>query len=383
MKAPWLKAGMKSDGPGFRPLPSSVASLSIKRLHILSLSLSSLLLLTYVMPNKRRKRHAKSALPDAEFEPDLAAVPLKRTSPLVSQDQDQAIHYEEEEDFYEDAGELNRNEGENSNEKWALNGQAPHYKYWAQRYRLFSKYHEGIILDDEGWFSVTPELIATHIAKRIWNSLMQPQIPLHSKKKRSKRKNIHSATHNNAGLLLDAFCGPGGNSIQFALAAPPGGVVFAIDIDPAKVEMARHNASIYGVQSRIEFVIGDSLSIAPRFRVDAVFLSPPWGGPDYIADDDYSMKSLLPVPGEDMHRTFNSISPNLAYLLPRNVIPQEVISLAEKHQTVELEGNYLTGKLKTVSAYFGALVTRPETSTPIEAHSLLDIDPLPEFIDRE
>jgi hypothetical protein len=40
------------------------------------------------------------------------------------------------------------------------------HKYYAQRYRLFSRFDEGILLDDEGWYSVTPELIAAHIAQR-------------------------------------------------------------------------------------------------------------------------------------------------------------------------------------------------------------------------
>lgn len=39
------------------------------------------------------------------------------------------------------------------------------HKYWLQRYSLFSRYDEGIAIDDEGWFSVTPEVIAWHHAK--------------------------------------------------------------------------------------------------------------------------------------------------------------------------------------------------------------------------
>lgn len=39
-------------------------------------------------------------------------------------------------------------------------------KYWAQRKRFFSKFDEGIELDKESWYSVTPEAIADHIAKR-------------------------------------------------------------------------------------------------------------------------------------------------------------------------------------------------------------------------
>lgn len=40
-------------------------------------------------------------------------------------------------------------------------------KYWNQRFGLFSRFNEGIRLDTESWFSVTPELIAIHIAHRV------------------------------------------------------------------------------------------------------------------------------------------------------------------------------------------------------------------------
>ena len=43
----------------------------------------------------------------------------------------------------------------------------PHIsKYWAQRYRLFSRYDDGVKLDPESWYSITPEKIAQHIAER-------------------------------------------------------------------------------------------------------------------------------------------------------------------------------------------------------------------------
>ena len=37
-------------------------------------------------------------------------------------------------------------------------------KYWHQRYRLFSKFDDGIVIDSaESWFSITPEKIAVHL----------------------------------------------------------------------------------------------------------------------------------------------------------------------------------------------------------------------------
>jgi trimethylguanosine synthase len=57
--------------------------------------------------------------------------------------------------------------------------------------------------------------------------------------------------------------------------------VIAIDIDPVKIEMARHNAGVYGVTDHIEFMVGDFFELAPQLEADMVFLSPPWGGPKY------------------------------------------------------------------------------------------------------
>jgi hypothetical protein len=37
---------------------------------------------------------------------------------------------------------------------------------WHQRYRLWSRFDEGIRMDREGWWSVTPESVAAHIAER-------------------------------------------------------------------------------------------------------------------------------------------------------------------------------------------------------------------------
>lgn len=106
-------------------------------------------------------------------------------------------------------------------------------------------------------------------------------------------------------VILDLFCGAGGNAIQFASTCEK---VIAIDIDPVKVELAKHNAAIYGVDDRIHFLVGDGLEFVKahneaakhttattssaaafsqkwqgleRDQIDVVFLSPPWGGVNY------------------------------------------------------------------------------------------------------
>lgn len=57
--------------------------------------------------------------------------------------------------------------------------------------------------------------------------------------------------------------------------------VIAIDIDPKKIKIAKHNAKIYGVSNRIEFIVGDYVTLIHSFKADVIFLSPPWGGPNY------------------------------------------------------------------------------------------------------
>lgn len=66
-----------------------------------------------------------------------------------------------------------------------------------------------------------------------------------------------------------------------------------MDIDPVKIELAKHNAAVYGVEDRIEFITGDFMEIAPHLKADVVFLSPPWGGPQYLTTDVFDLKTMM------------------------------------------------------------------------------------------
>ncbi|KAJ8305602.1 hypothetical protein KUTeg_016147 [Tegillarca granosa] len=196
-------------------------------------------------------------------------------------------------------------------------------KYWGQRYRLFSRFDDGVKLDKEGWFSVTPEKIAEHIAERC-----------------------------QCDLIIDAFCGVGGNAIQFAFFCER---VIAIDIDPVKIEYAKHNAAVYGVEDRIEFILGDYLKIAPYLKADVVFLSPPWGGPDYLSADLF-----LNLITYRIFEVTKQITDNIAYFMPRNADIEQLASLAGPGGQMEVEQNLLNKKIKTITAYYGELVLHGE-----------------------
>ena len=206
----------------------------------------------------------------------------------------------------------------------------PHIgKYWAQRYRLFSKFDEGVKLDSESWYSITPEKIAEHIAERC-----------------------------RADVLVDGFCGVGGNAIQFAFTCER---VIAIDIDPGKIELARHNARVYGVEDRIEFVVGDYFEVMEGLRADCVFLSPPWGGPEYLAQESFDLQAMGGcLDGFRAFEVARRVTPNVAYFVPRNTNLDQVTSLAGPGGRVEVEQNLLNRKMKTLTCYFGDLASCPD-----------------------
>ncbi|KFD56356.1 hypothetical protein M513_02811 [Trichuris suis] len=189
-------------------------------------------------------------------------------------------------------------------------------KYYLQRYHLFARYEEGVLMDE-----VTPEAIAVHIAKRCA-----------------------------CDTIVDAFCGVGGNTIQFARYCRR---VIAIDIDPVKIKCARRNAEIYGVSDRIEFLCADFFVVAPHLDADVVFLSPPWGGPSYQLSSTFNILKMDTMQNHSIFQVASVITKNIVYFVPRNSSVCNILELAGKGEVVEVEQNFLNGKLKTVTIYFG------------------------------
>lgn len=123
-------------------------------------------------------------------------------------------------------------------------------RFWQPRgrdpRRLLSRWHDGVRLDEdpEARFSLTPEEQALQLADRMRVS---------------------------GRVVLDGFCGAGGNAIAFARR---GARVVALDTDARRLEMARHNATLYGVADRIRFQQADFFRA--QASADVVFLDPPW-----------------------------------------------------------------------------------------------------------
>lgn len=189
------------------------------------------------------------------------------------------------------------------------------------------------------------------------------------------------------------------------------GAVIAIDNSPVRLALARHNAIIYGVQDRIEFILADFPSFVRSYlaipsdssagepssptrreprTIDVVFLSPPWGGPSYISQGadtsmisepataakhpEFTMDMIAPLPGDELFDLARSITPNVAYYLPRNTNLEQLSALVpspdppvdgsvtpeEPLERIEVEEEWTGPKLKALTCYFGGLVKGQE-----------------------
>lgn len=199
-------------------------------------------------------------------------------------------------------------------------------KYWSQRFRYFSRFDDGIKTDTQGLFSVTPESIAKYIAKTC-----------------------------SCDTIVDGFCGIGGNAIKFAMTCKH---VIAIDIDPMKIKYAKHNAAIYNVADKIDFIVGDFFELCSSINADAVYLAPPWGGPKYSTLKEGKIKYIMKdtsysSTGKDLVESGLKISKNIAILLPKYANVNDLnIFPGIFHK---LEYHYLNHKKKSSCMYGGSM----------------------------
>eukprot|EP00435_Cladocopium_sp_Y103_P053797 s2167_g17.t1 len=206
--------------------------------------------------------------------------------------------------------------------------QAIDEKYWKRRYNYFARFDEGVRMDLGAWFEVTPESVARHIADRLQYD-----------------------------RVVDGTCGVGGNAIQFAMTSR---AVVAVDTDSQRLEDARHNAGIYGVADRISFVHDDFVHFAETYKgptIDAVFLSPPWGGPGHLDCPHFSLRDVEVPDIVLLFAAATKLSSRVALYLPRHTDLHEVAILASHYgyPAVEVEKVFFqhpTPHLKLVVVYF-------------------------------
>ena len=168
----------------------------------------------------------------------------------------------------------------------------PEYQtYWNLRYELFSKFDEAKV-DAHGLYTMIPEK---------WALIMAEQA--------------------RGTKVLDVCSGLGSMSIAFARL---GKSVTAVEIEPDRVAMARHNAQLYGVVDKIEFRTQDittpeALQSLPR-HIDTLWIDPPWGK---TANEYRSMPIIhlrdLDLDGVDLRELASQIDcKDVLFRIPRN-----------------------------------------------------------------
>lgn len=143
--------------------------------------------------------------------------------------------------------------------------------------------------------------------------------------------------------LADISCGIGGQTIFFAQQCE---FVYAVEIDPRKIEYAKKNCEMYGLDN-VKFICGDALDPKVIEQIPAV---------DVIFSDPFR-------PAEESERHVSSLEPgipnvlaaygektrNFAFEAPPQMPPERIPFNCEK------EYISLDGQLNRLTLYFGGL----------------------------
>ncbi|KAJ9640761.1 putative diacylglycerol O-acyltransferase tgs1 [Knufia peltigerae] len=231
-------------------------------------------------------------------------------------------------------------------------------KYWHQGYSIFSKYDDGIWMTDDAWFGVTHESVAKYVAYL--------QLQSRSNKGSTIAKHVSEAT--NRSIIVDAFCGVGGNTIAFALSGKFKRV-YAIEKDAATLACAKHNAEIYGVADKITWFHGDCFEILGAMEgrtektVDAlkaivgqfglIFASPPWGGPSYRNAEVFDLESMEPYTFSHLYKSFQRVTSNVVLYLPRTSDLRQVANVVQEDKKVQVVHYCTNGTSRALCTYLG------------------------------
>ena len=205
--------------------------------------------------------------------------------------------------------------------------------HYNMRFYFFSLFDNGIKMDEESWYSVTPEEISIYISNLIKDS-----------------KNF---------IITDAFCGCGGNTIFFSKKFKK---VYANDLYEEKIKLTINNLKVYNCEDNVEFSCQDFLTF--NKKSDYIFLSPPWGGVDYKNDNNFLLKNWINPDIEEIIKHSLELSKNLIFYLPRCTKINELIEYIYKYdksfidnneKTIYLDIQYLCSaeKIKVILILYG------------------------------
>lgn len=176
------------------------------------------------------------------------------------------------------------------------------------------KFTKPIVSNKEGLQLSTPEIVAKYIAKRL-----------------------------KTDIIADLGCGIGGQVIFFARECRK---VYAVERNPEKLEYARENCRLYGVDN-VEFILGNALSQEIREKVsDANIIFSDPARP--LSEKERTLENLEP-PITEIIKIYSDITPDLAFHAPPQMPPERIV--------LDCEREYLSlnGQLNRLTLYFGSL----------------------------
>ncbi len=176
------------------------------------------------------------------------------------------------------------------------------------------KFSKPIVSNKEGLQLSTPEIVAKYIARRL-----------------------------KTDIIADLGCGIGGQVIFFAKECRK---VYAVERDAQKLEYARENCRLYGIDN-VEFILGDALSPEIKAKVsdaDIIFSDP--ARP--LSEKERTLDNLEP-PITEIIKIYSDVTPDLAFHAPPQMPPERIV--------LDCEREYLSlnGQLNRLTLYFGSL----------------------------
>ncbi|KRX09261.1 hypothetical protein PPERSA_05930 [Pseudocohnilembus persalinus] len=196
---------------------------------------------------------------------------------------------------------------------------------------LFSQY-DAIKIRPDFHYQVTPEIISEYIAQRA----------------------------KSCPFVIDAFCGVGGNTIQFSKQCD---LVLANDFDQNCVESAQYNWKIYNKNLKnVEFILGDYFDLQ-KVKADLVFLSP---SISKSFEDDGRLdlfENFIPELLPSLKLAFQQAA-NIMLFLPSKADISQIPELFSKlfdsfdkvdNTSIEIESIYVNESLEYYLIHYGAI----------------------------
>jgi len=202
------------------------------------------------------------------------------------------------------------------------------------------KFTKPIVSNKEGLQLATPEIVAKYIAQRL-----------------------------KTDIIADLGCGIGGQVIFFARVCRK---VYAVDKDPEKLQYAKENCRLYGVDN-VEFILGDALSAEVKEKVsdaDIIFSDP--ARP--LSEKERTLESLKP-PITEIIRIYSDMIPDLAFHAPPQMPPERIV--------LDCEREYLSlnGQLNRLTLYMGSLKTCEKSAVVLPGGERLCLSGAPKILE--